>query len=75
MDKAKHGFKRNSFFAFVRVNRLREKRSEDKKRREEEEEEEEEKRREEEEIKVWICKEFWYEFVYGILCMDTRLEV
>ena len=49
LDKAKHGFKRNSFFAFVRANRLREKKREEKRRREEkkiiEEEEEEKKRR------------------------------
>ena len=59
------------FFAFVRVNRLRQKRrrEENKRRRrrrreEEEEEEEEEEKRKEEELKVCIYKEFWYEFVY-----------
>ena len=48
LDKAKHDFKRNSFFAFVRVNRLREKRREEKEKKKKER-----KKKREGKAKVW----------------------
>ena len=43
---------------------------------------EEGRRKEKRKAKVWICKEFWFEFVYGSLygfllgfCIDTCLGV
>ena len=85
MFKAKHDLineRQNISFLAVGIGQIRwEKRREG----EEEEEEEDEKRRRKKEGEkkskgmeclellkgiVWICKEFWYEFVYEIVCME-----